>query len=124
MIRRNLLCVLSCFGLMATVCVAQSGDGAESEGAKAITRFRVPPGMEVTLFAEEPMLANPVAIDVDHQGRVYVAETYRQETEGVPDNRSHRYWTEDDLRLQTAEERGQMYLKYHPEYATEWTDQV
>ncbi|MCB9910014.1 MAG: ThuA domain-containing protein [Planctomycetes bacterium] len=122
--RRNLLRVLPCLGLLAAPVSAQSGQTPESEGAKAISRFHVPPGMEVTLFAEEPMLANPVAIDVDHQGRVYVAETYRQETEGVPDNRSHRYWTEDDLRLQTAEERGQMYLKYHPEYATEWTDQV
>ena len=40
----------------------------------------------------------------------------------MPDNRSHRYWLEDDLRLETVEERGEMYLKHHPEYATEWTD--
>ena len=54
-------------------------------------------------------------------GRVYVAETFRQEYHGVPDNRGHRYWLEDDLRLQTVEERGEMYLKHHPEYAEDYT---
>ena len=83
--------------------------------------FRVPDGAKVSLWAAEPMLANPVVFDVDHRGRVFVAETYRQETEGVPDNRSHRYWIDDDLRLRTVEERGAMYLKHHPEYAEAWT---
>ncbi|MEZ5974990.1 MAG: PQQ-dependent sugar dehydrogenase, partial [Planctomycetota bacterium] len=97
---------------------------ASDEGQAAIERFEIPAGYRVFQWAAEPDLANPVAFDVDAKGAVYVAETYRQETEGVPDNRSHRYWTQDDLRCQTVEDRGAMYLKHHPEYATEWTDQV
>jgi quinoprotein glucose dehydrogenase len=93
----------------------------QAEGAMA--KFRVPEGFELSLWAAEPDLANPVAFYIDGLGRIFVAETFRQEVDGVPDNRSHRYWLEDDLRLQTVEERGQMYLKHHPEYATEWTDQ-
>jgi quinoprotein glucose dehydrogenase len=96
---------------------------ASDQAAQAMANFRVPDGFQLSLWAAEPDLANPVAFFIDGLGRIYVAETFRQETEGVPDNRSHRYWLEDDLRLQTVEERGQMYLKHHPEYATEWTDQ-
>ncbi len=96
---------------------------ASQQGQEAIAKQAVPDGFTIKLWAAEPDLANPVAFCFDLLGRIYVAETYRQETEGVPDNRSHRYWLEDDLRLQTVEERGEMYLKHHPEYATEWTDQ-
>lgn len=96
---------------------------ASEEGAQRIGAFRLPPGFEVSLWAAEPDLANPVAFCFDQHGAVYVAETFRQETEGVPDNRSHRYWLEDDLRLQSVTERAVMYLKHHPEYASEWTDQ-
>lgn len=95
---------------------------ASQEGEEAIASFRVPEGTTVTLVAAEPLLANPVAIEVDGQGRIYVAETYRQETEGVPDNRTFPEWLDDDLRLQTVEERAAMTLKHHPEFATEWTD--
>jgi len=53
----------------------------ESPGAQDLTAdFEVPPGFAVTLFAESPQLHNPTAIDVDHRGRVWVAEgvNYRQ----------------------------------------------
>ncbi|MCH2101351.1 MAG: HEAT repeat domain-containing protein, partial [Planctomycetes bacterium] len=92
------------------------------EGLRQIANFQVPEGFTAKLWASEPDLANPVAFYVDYRGRVFVAETFRQEVDGVPDNRSHRYWIEDDLRLETVEERGEMYLKHHPEYAAEWTD--
>jgi putative membrane-bound dehydrogenase-like protein len=41
------------------------------EGLKAI---RIPDEMELSLFASEPMITNPAAIDVDTHGRVWVAE--------------------------------------------------
>ncbi|MAW61699.1 MAG: glucose dehydrogenase [Planctomycetes bacterium] len=92
------------------------------EAERQLENFKVPEGFRPMLWASEPDLANPVAFYIDYRGRVFVCETFRQEVDGVPDNRSHRYWLEDDLRLQTVEERGEMYLKYHPEYAEEWTD--
>ena len=97
-------------------------EAASPAAQEAIANFRVPEGTTVELVAAEPLLANPVAIEIDHQGRIYVAETYRQETEGVPDNRTFPEWLEDDLRLRTVEERAAMTLEHHPEFATEWTD--
>ena len=95
---------------------------ASDEGETALERFTLPEGMTASLWAAEPQLGNPVAFDVDPQGRVFVAETWRQETEGVPDNRTFPEWLHDDLQLHTVEERGLMYLKYHPEFAEQWTD--
>ncbi len=112
--------------ILVGVATPQEGDASKPAVPKqaydAIGRFKIPSGFTASLWAAEPDLANPVAFCFDSLGRMYVAETFRQETEGVPDNRSHRYWLEDDLRLQTVEQRGEMYLKHHPEYATAWTD--
>ena len=36
--------------------------------------FSVPDGFEITLWAQAPQLRNPTNIDVDAQGRIWVAE--------------------------------------------------
>ncbi|MFP6581293.1 MAG: PVC-type heme-binding CxxCH protein [Candidatus Hydrogenedentota bacterium] len=77
---------------------------ASDEGERVIRRFQKPDDMEVTLFAAEPMLANPVSFTVDHQGRFYVAETFRHHA-GVSDMRGHRSWLVEDLANRTIEER-------------------
>ncbi|MFN7137750.1 MAG: PVC-type heme-binding CxxCH protein [Limisphaerales bacterium] len=41
---------------------------------EALKYLRVADGLEVTLFASEPMLRNPTNIDIDEHGRVWVAE--------------------------------------------------
>ena len=65
---------------------------------------QVPEGMVLNEWANEDQVANPVAIDVDEKGRVYVAETFRQ-NKGVFDNRSRGFWLLDDLAAQTVEDR-------------------
>ena len=50
---------------------------ASDDGVKAIRGFQVADGLKVTLFAAEPLLANPVAFCFDEKGRCYVAETFR-----------------------------------------------
>lgn len=84
---------------------------ASSEGELAIPGFTKPDGMRVELFVAEPQLANPVAFCIDGQGRIYVAETFRQ-SKGVEDNRSHMSWLHDDLALQTVEDRLVMFRKH------------
>ncbi|RMF41956.1 MAG: hypothetical protein D6753_08615 [Planctomycetota bacterium] len=42
--------------------------------AAEIRTFDVAPGVEVQLFAAEPMIRNPTSIDIDAQGRVWVCE--------------------------------------------------
>jgi len=44
---------------------------ASNEGALAIKRFQVMPGLRVDLWAAEPMLANPVAFNFDEQAGIH-----------------------------------------------------
>lgn len=55
--------------------VASSG-GYDPDAPKLVPTdlFTVPDGLEVTVWATSPMLANPTNIDFDAQGRLYVAE--------------------------------------------------
>jgi putative membrane-bound dehydrogenase-like protein len=57
--------------LTATALAQQAAPKAPED----LTRFfEVPEGIEVKLWAESPLLSNPTAIDVDAEGRVWVAE--------------------------------------------------
>ena len=43
-------------------------------GSIPLNLFQVPAGLEVTLWARSPMLANPTNLDIDAQGRIWVTE--------------------------------------------------
>ncbi len=77
---------------------------ASSEGEKAIRNFAVATGLDIGLFAAEPMLANPVAFTTDEKGRWYVVNTFRLYT-GVPDASEHPDWVVEDLQSRTVEDR-------------------
>lgn len=53
---------------------------------KALASMNPGEGLQVELFASEPMLINPTSIDVDHMGRVWVAEAvnYRRKNFNRP----------------------------------------
>ena len=53
------------------------------------------------------MLANPVAIDFDEKGRLFVSETYRYRT-SVLDIRDYMGMLEQDLANRTIEDRAKM----------------
>ena len=84
---------------------------ASEDAANAMQLFQLPAGVTGEVYAAEPLMANPVAIDVDLSNRVLVCETYRQ-GKGVEDNRSHGHWLDDDLAAQTVEDRI-AYIKKH-----------
>src|SRR3954465_776256 len=48
-----------------------SGPDAAREELKSL---KVPEGLEITLFASEPMVRNPADMDIDSKGRVWVTE--------------------------------------------------
>ena len=124
-LRFSLLAALACFALSLT-CFAQdekteepeSGDGTKAadqplgpsdEARQAMASFRKPDGWSVSLFAAEPAFANPVALDVDNLGRVYVCESFRQDR-GVTDNRGHdNKWLLADLAAMSVQDR----IDYH-----------
>jgi len=88
---------------------------ASNEALLASRRIRVDPELEATLFAAEPLLANPVAFAIDGRGRFYVAETFRHHA-GVTDARKHMYWLDDDLASLVVEDRVALYRKHCRDY--------
>ena len=87
--------------------VAETAQDAEL----LMKRVRIPQGMQIELFAAEPLLANPVTFTFDDQGRCYVVETFRLHA-GVTDNRRHMVWLDDDLACRTVADRVAMYRKH------------
>src|SRR4029450_344318 len=69
-----------------------------------------------------PMPPNPVAIDFDEKGRLFVSETYRYRT-SVLDIRDYMPMLELDLALRTIEDRLAMHQKVfgeqHKDFAIE-----
>lgn len=76
---------------------------ASAEAAQALTRMKLPPGIVAKLWAAEPMLANPVAFNLDERGRVFVAETHRYRT-SVLDIRDYMWMLEDELANRTQDD--------------------
>ncbi|MFG0263411.1 MAG: PQQ-dependent sugar dehydrogenase, partial [Novipirellula sp. JB048] len=82
---------------------------ASNEAAEAMQGIVVKQGWTIDLFAAEPLVANIVAFDIDHQGRVFVCESFRQ-NRGVTDNRNHNdEWVLADLSAKTVQDR----INYH-----------
>ena len=79
-----------------------------SVDVSAIASFRVPRDVRVELWSEQHMLSNPIAIDLDEQGRLYAAEVgrLRAGVDSPPD-------LHEDLASITVEDRLAMYRR-HP----------
>ena len=77
---------------------------ATAETGLALQQLQIPEGMEASLWAAEPMLANPVAFDFDEHGRLFVAETYRYGTSTL-DIRGYMDMLEEDMAFRTVEDR-------------------
>ncbi len=112
------VCLISLAAVVAALLTSVHADGykpniaaASKDAQQALEGFVIPDGMTASLLAAEPALANPVAFHVAADGRVYVCETFRQEV-GVEDNRSHMDWLQNDLQLESVEERLAMFKNY------------
>ena len=64
--------------------------------------FKLADGLSVDLVAAEPLLANPVAFDIDEKGNFYVVESFRLH-KGVTDIRQHMNWLDEELASQGAD---------------------
>src|SRR6478609_2339461 len=76
---------------------------ASDDGKLAMAQMKLPAGFKVDLWAAEPMFANPVAFNLDEQGRVFVAETHRYGS-SVLDIRNYMWILEDDLANRTQDD--------------------
>jgi len=94
---------------------------ASNEAAAAMKGIQLADGLEVRLFAAEPLVANPVAFTVGPDGALYVVESFRQ-NRGVTDNRGHdQKWLDDDLAAQTVEDRIAYHRKHLGDKLLEYT---
>jgi putative membrane-bound dehydrogenase-like protein len=82
--RRTLAYALVPF--VAACLLSFSPAAAQKSPDEELASLRAPEGMEVSLFAAEPLITNPAAIDVDTHGRVWVAEIqwYRSQAKQPP----------------------------------------
>ncbi|MFO1005662.1 MAG: PVC-type heme-binding CxxCH protein [Planctomycetaceae bacterium] len=87
-----------CLLVLGLLCCTTSGDGQDTAGGsasfpvpfdtepataglpmpadEAARTFQVPPGFQVSVFAAEPDIRNPIAMTWDGRGRLWVAENY------------------------------------------------
>ena len=84
---------------------------ASDEARQSAAGFELAEGFEVSLWAAEPQVANPVCLSIDELGRVFVAETFRH-GEGVTDIREHMDWLDEDLANQSVEDRLAMLRRH------------
>jgi len=89
---------------------------ASDEAQRALKLFAPAEGLEVALFAAEPLLGNPVSISIDGEGRVFVAETHRARTSAL-DVRGYPALLADDLASRSVEDR-LAFTKKH--FASDW----
>ncbi len=61
-------------GLVAVAALPELGLGQGYAPEEAAAKMIVPPGFEVRLVAAEPLVRQPVAIDFDNQGRLWVMQ--------------------------------------------------
>lgn len=116
--RATLLTFAGLVGLTALAAAQEPADPyagrihkASDEPLRTLKRMQIPKGMQAELTAAEPLLANPIAFCFDHQGRIYVAESFRLH-KGVPDNRGHMNWLDVELANRTVADRIAMYKKF------------
>ena len=113
----------------ACLCAGPVVQATTTQPPPPAIKVLVPEGFRVELFAREPLVADPVAFDIDSEGRIFVAESHRQER-GVEDNRSSAFWLLDDLAAQTVEDRLAYYKKWSDKrkngmaYYSEFVDRV
>lgn len=80
---RNTL--LTC-GIVLTVLSCSSPGGDEHAPEKSLADLKVYDGLDVGLFASEPMFSNPTNIAIDSRGRLWVCEAYNYRNQLNPKN--------------------------------------
>jgi putative membrane-bound dehydrogenase-like protein len=72
--------------IIVTACSKKQSQSDEHSPATSLADLKVYDGLEVTLFASEPMFSNPTNMDIDARGRVWVCEAYNYRNQYNPKN--------------------------------------
>ncbi len=75
-----------------------------AKASKEKLPIKITEGMEITRWASDSLAPDPVAIDIDDQGAVYLNSTNRGKVSEF-DIRGHRDWMTESIGFQTVEDR-------------------
>ncbi len=81
---------------------AQAAEMART--VEATVSPQLAPGLVLKLWGVDSLVADPVSIDIDDQGRIYYTRTNRQKDSEF-DIRGHQDWEIGSIRIQTIEEK-------------------
>ena len=85
------------------------------------TALQLADGLQMTLWASDSLAPDPIAMDIDDEGRVYLTRTNRQKNSEF-DIRGHRNWITPSIALQSVEDRRKFLKEYFaPEKSNENT---
>ncbi len=94
--------------LVLLLLAAPAGSQEDPAHETARRKLRLASGLQASLWASDPLLANPVAISIDERGRIYVAECHRRHTSTL-DIHMRKEWLDDDLACRRHEDQ----IAYH-----------
>lgn len=93
---------------------------------EAMVKPQLAEGLTLKLWAMDSLLADPVSIDIDDEGRLYYTRTNRQKSSEF-DIRAHRDWEIESIALQSIEDKRNFLRKtLAPENSdkNKWLDDV
>ncbi|MBV8878647.1 MAG: c-type cytochrome [Planctomycetaceae bacterium] len=106
--------------LLALLFLSVPAGAQETPDQEAARRkLKLAPGLQASLWASDPLLANPVAISIDEKGRVYVAECWRRHTSTL-DIHMRKEWLDDDLACRRHEDQIAYHERRLGDKAKEW----
>jgi putative membrane-bound dehydrogenase-like protein len=70
------LCLAAVVVLLQAALLSRQGGGPPYSPQDALSTFRLAEGFQIELFAAEPLVADPIAMEVDEAGRVFVVEMH------------------------------------------------
>lgn len=82
-----------------TIQVAQLAKSVEE-----VVKAELADGLTFRLWGVDSLVADPISIDIDDQGRLYYARTNRQKNSEF-DIRAHQEWEIESIQLQTVEDK-------------------
>lgn len=88
MAKYNPTIFFACLFILAISCTEtkKNEPSAEHSPESSLADLKVYEGLEVGLFASEPMFSNPTNISIDSRGRVWVCEAYNYRNKLNPEN--------------------------------------
>lgn len=65
----------------------------------------LPEGLEISLWASENLVANPIALDMDDQGRALITKTNRSVSSEFDIRNVHPSWYQETIKFESVEDR-------------------